>query len=175
MANFHVTIQNVNGVCRPNPQQIPPPGGKIVHNDTVTFGNQTGNTATLNFNLPNGSPFGINPVPVPATGTQPLPITVNPSSQTTYTYSTDCSGMPRLSGDGPGIIIVDGGGMPGPRKPAPKKASAKPAAKRPKAKPKAKPKKKSKAKPKGKGKAKAKGGKKAAPKRKAGKGRSKKK
>ena len=174
MANFHVTIQNVNGVCRPNPQQIPPPGGKIVHNNTVTFGNQTGNTATLNFTPPNGSPFGINPVSVPTTGTQPLPITVNPSSQTTYSYTTDCSGMPRLNGDGPGIIIVDGGGMPGPKKLKPS-ASAKPAAKRPKAKPKAK----SKAKPKGKGKAKAKakakGGKKAAPKRKAGKGRSKKK
>ena len=175
MANFHVTIHNVNGVCRPDPQQIPPPGGRIVHNSTVTFGNQTGNTATLTFNPPNGSPFGTNPISVPTTGTQPLPITVNPSSQTTYTYGTDCSGTGGVTaggGDGPGIIIVDGGGMPGPKKPKPS-ASAKPAAKRPKTKPKAKPKAKSKAKPKGKGKAK--GKKKAAPKRKAGKGRSKKK
>src|SRR5215467_8922739 len=105
MPNFHVTIQLINGVCTAVPHQIPPPGGKVVHNDTVQFGNQTSGTATLNFSPPNGSPFGTNPISVPTTGTQPLPITVNPTQQTTYTYQVSCSGTGGLTGgDGGGGI-----------------------------------------------------------------------
>lgn len=144
-----------------------------VKTDQICFFNNTGKELTIVFDPP-GSPL--------------MPPTIGPIDPGTQkcgdvaggvgTYNYHCAGAtpiaPLTNGGGGGIIIVDPGtgNVPPPKKPK-KEASAKPAAKSPKAKSKAKPKAKSKTRPKGKGKAKA-GGKKAAPKRKAGKLRSKK-
>ena len=172
MANFRVHIKSD---CTVHPTKVPPSGSteKCRKGSTVTFTNDTGNSVTLNFVTPPGNPFGATPpVIVPAAG-QTFTVDVDVTSPTTYSYTPSCSGTLALSGGGGGIIIVDPGtgGMPHPGKPG-KEASARPAAKSPKGNPKAKPNAKPKAKPNGKGKAK--GSTKAAPKRKAGKARTKK-
>jgi hypothetical protein len=176
MADFTVKINNEPFPCTPHPDKIPV-NGKIVQGTTVAFENQVGRAVKLNFATPPGSPFGINPVPVPIEGTPPLPITADPGQKTSYSYQVDCSGTSAVSaadGGGDGIIIVDGGGLPRPKgKSTGKKSGAAKKGTATKSGAKSAGKSKSKAKPKGK--SKAKGGKKAAPKRKASKVGSKKK
>ena len=154
MATVTITIQLG---CTPNPSSV-----TVSPGDILTFVNSSGLNCTIQFAGP--SPCGRAVFHIAVGGSASC--TVNPVvTRVTCPYTTTCN----PSGDG--IIIVDPGtgGTPPPKHKPKMTASAKPAAKRPKAKPKAK----SKAKPKGK--SKAKGGKKTAPKRTAGKGRSKKK